>query len=175
MGNAGASYSVWVTIDTLFVRDGRIAHMGIDTILLAIGENDEPIVEDLVETTTALADHGASVVVLHVATTDEYHDLAMDLDSDMADPEIAAEIAQRNDTCQEACDRLQENGIDPEIRGAVDDDSPRAVVSMAQQEGVDHIVIGGRNRSPTGKALFGDHAQHILLEASCPVTFIRHD
>jgi nucleotide-binding universal stress UspA family protein len=56
--------------------------------------------------------------------------------------------------------------------------SPRigeAIVSLASDADTDLAVVGGRRRSPTGKAVFGSTAQTVLLSAPCPVTFVRSD
>jgi nucleotide-binding universal stress UspA family protein len=38
---------------------------------------------------------------------------------------------------------------------------------------VDLLVVGGRGRSPTGKAVFGSTVETVLRRAPCPVTYVR--
>lgn len=53
----------------------------------------------------------------------------------------------------------------------VDDDAEAEIIlSVADEYGCDHIFIAGRKRSPTGKALFGDRTQQVLLNAASFVT-----
>jgi nucleotide-binding universal stress UspA family protein len=47
------------------------------------------------------------------------------------------------------------------------------VVALAEELDADLVIVGGRTRSPAGKAVFGSTAQEILLESPCPVTFVR--
>lgn len=43
------------------------------------------------------------------------------------------------------------------------------IKKYADRKNAKYIVIGGRKRSPTGKALFGSVSQQILLNSTCPV------
>ncbi|XVH31234.1 universal stress protein [Haloferacaceae archaeon DSL9] len=56
-----------------------------------------------------------------------------------------------------------------EAVGAVGD-VVETVLSIADARGCDHLFIVGRERSPTGKALFGDRAQRLILNFDGPVT-----
>lgn len=52
-----------------------------------------------------------------------------------------------------------------ETIGAIAEDSERAdrIIEIAEKNDCDHIFLSGRRRSPTGKALFGDRTQSVLL------------
>ncbi|UHQ96366.1 universal stress protein [Natrinema halophilum] len=47
-----------------------------------------------------------------------------------------------------------------------------AIVIVANEIDADRIVMGGRKRSPAGKALFGSVTQSVLLNSDTPVTVI---
>lgn len=52
-------------------------------------------------------------------------------------------------------------------------DVAEEILAEAADGDVDLIVIGGRKRSPVGKALFGSVTQTVLLDADRPVMVIR--
>ncbi len=51
-------------------------------------------------------------------------------------------------------------------------DASSEIVEYAEESDASYIVVGPRERSPTGKAVFGSTAQSILLTATCPVVSI---
>lgn len=75
---------------------------------------------------------------------------------------------------QEALETLKQEGIDCEARLLVRGVSPEEdLVHYAGEENVDEIVIGIRKRSKTGKRIFGSTAQHVILNAHCPVVTVK--
>lgn len=64
---------------------------------------------------------------------------------------------------------LEGAGVDCETRRE-HDDPVTAIIAVATDVGADRIVMGGRNRSPAGKVLFGSVTQSVLLHSPIPVT-----
>lgn len=46
----------------------------------------------------------------------------------------------------------------------------RTVLDVADEQNVDHVFVVGKRRSPSGKAIFGDLAQHLVIDFDGPVT-----
>jgi len=47
------------------------------------------------------------------------------------------------------------------------------LVKFASEHAIDEIVIGVKQRSKVGKLLMGSTAQHVILEAQCPVVSVK--
>ncbi|MDB2276813.1 universal stress protein, partial [Halorubrum ezzemoulense] len=72
----------------------------------------------------------------------------------------------------DVAERLERAGVDYEVRGALGE-TAESILEEAEALDTDLVVVGGRTRSATGKALFGSTAQRVLLGADCPVTFVK--
>ncbi len=69
---------------------------------------------------------------------------------------------------------LTEAGVAHEVLQPTDGrPAAEAVLGAAIASAADLIVIGLRRRSPVGKMITGSTAQHILLDASCPVLSVK--
>jgi len=149
--------------------------MALETLLLAVGPNDASRIEELARTVIDIAGPaGADVVIAHVFTDDEYETAVDRLEFEAvaeADPD---DVADRHTTVRELEEQLVEAGIESTVRGAVGDHGDE-IVALAEDIDADLIVVGGRKRSPTGKAVFGSTAQEVMLSSPCPVTFVRGD
>jgi nucleotide-binding universal stress UspA family protein len=155
---------------------GERSRMAIETILLAVGPNDASRVERLAEETIDVAGPtGARVVLAHVFTSEEYQNALSNLEFDRERSEVTADdVAVRHSTIRDLSRRLDEADVEYEVHGAVGDHA-ESIVDLAESVAADRVVVGGRRRSPTGKAVFGSIAQEVMLEAPCPVTFVRAD
>ncbi|MFC6963602.1 universal stress protein [Halocatena marina] len=148
--------------------------MALDTILLAVGTGDEKRIEELAETVADIAGPADSDVALaHVFTSDEFETVVEQLDYDPDGTVAPDEVAMRHATIRSLGNNLSKASIDHSIRGSVGPHG-EAIVSLATDTDADLVVVGGRKRSPTGKAVFGSTAQEVMLNAPCPVTFVRN-
>jgi nucleotide-binding universal stress UspA family protein len=147
--------------------------MAIETIILAVGQEDEDRAKRLAETAIEIAEPtGAHVVLSHVFTDREFEEVVDQLDFDSsANPDPSA-VASRHVTTRTVAQSLDAVDVDYEIRGSVGDRG-ETIVDLAKAEQADRVIVGGRQRSPTGKAVFGSTAQEVMLSAPCPVTFVR--
>lgn len=148
--------------------------MCIETILLAVGGEDELRAERLAAEAIAVADPTDAMVVLaHVFDAEAFDAVRERLGVERASEESTPDaVATRHTTTRTISKALSAADVDHTIRGAVGGHADE-VVELAEAVDADRVVVGGRRRSPTGKAVFGSVAQDVLLSAPCPVTFVR--
>lgn len=137
---------------------------------LVVTDPSENVVEIIREAGELAADTGSPLTVLTVVTESEYQNDAEVLGAIEAfegatygiEPATyAEEVAQTAIT-----DVLSDLDIETEAVGRfVEDESDRAdaILEVATGNDCDYIFLMGRRRSPTGKALFGDTAQAVIL------------
>ncbi|SDQ53190.1 universal stress protein [Natronobacterium texcoconense] len=148
--------------------------VALETILLAVGPGDTDRIDELSDAVLEVAEPANATVVLgHVFTDSEYDEvldrLEFDETGEAVEPDV---VAGRHSTIRDLQSPLEEHDIDYEIRGMVGDHGP-SIIDLAEEVDADRVLVGGRRRSPTGKAVFGSTAQEVLLSSPCPVTFVR--
>jgi len=69
---------------------------------------------------------------------------------------------------------LEGEGIECETHLLIKGFSPgEDLVEFAEENQIDEIFVGVRRRSKVGKLLMGSTAQHVILNAPCPVVTVK--
>ena len=116
---------------------------------------------------------GQAAFVVDLPTTAENievivtHALPPDDVKDPDDPSGVGEV----ETVQLARDYLEERGYTVTL---AEGRLPPAdgILDSTEEADADHVVMGSRKRSPTGKVIFGSVSQQVLLESPVPVTIV---
>lgn len=152
--------------------------MSLETVLLAVGENDKDQIGAIGRTAVDIAGPAdATVALAHVYSSEEYQKYRSQLEFGPDSEVTPDDVAKRYAPIRELGDIMSDNNIDFSWHGRLTNgDTPgEGVVELAEELEADLVLVGGRNRSPTGKAVFGSTAQEIILNAPCPVTFVRRE
>ena len=106
--------------------------------------------------------------VVHAISSTDFAELQREFVSSTADEEG---VLERDEIAAEiAADVVDETTV--EIVGLEGEPAP-SIVDYAEEVDARFIVLGGRDRSPAGKAVFGSTTQSVLLETDRP-TVVAH-
>lgn len=182
--------------------------MGPDTLLVALGEEDEARIDAFARTVIDVAGPaGATVVIAHVLSEGTYRDALEEageetrsfleqrfdegvparpgIEGDVPEwvkhrsrsrsadrPDVIEGVLDRKNLIQNLAVTLADAGIEYEIRGDVGDPA-EGIVAMAEEVDADFVVVGGRKRSSTRRALFGSVSREVLESVRCPVISVH--
>ncbi|SDL06404.1 universal stress protein [Natronorubrum texcoconense] len=138
------------------------------TVLLPVKSDRSLEAADYV---TALPDSESTVEVVLLSVFEEFEaadEAGVVRSSDLYDetdlPAHVVEVAQV----------LEERGIAVTVRREHGDPTAE-IVRIAREVDADTIAMAGRDRSATGKVLFGSVIQGVILESDRPVTVLRRE
>jgi nucleotide-binding universal stress UspA family protein len=120
-----------------------------------------------------------SLVLLHVTTDDEFED-NQDAMTEVTGMEGGTyDVSQASEGARQFADDLADKvlrniDVEYETVGKVGNKFEN-IMQAAQDYDCDHIYMAGRKRSPSGKAIFGDTAQRVILNFDNPVTVLTRD
>jgi len=144
------------------------------TILVAIGEEHQsnPVVETAYDLARA---YDEPLNVLHVIPSAEFNEHKQAIEGDLSGFDDYS-LAQEEESAAEFAERVVDETLDGarvELSGIGRVGDPvEMVLSVVEEITPQYLVIGGRRRSPAGKAIFGNKTQSILLEADVPVVTV---
>lgn len=142
---------------------------------LAVVEASESAKELVREAGELAAGVGAELVLLHVTTNEEYEDTRTSLEGipNLETSYTAGQALEGARQFAQDIGREVLDGIDVEYEavGRIGDERDQ-ILDAATELDCDHVFLAGRKRSPTGKALFGDRTQSVILDFDGAVTVV---
>ncbi|CCQ36573.1 UspA domain protein [Natronomonas moolapensis 8.8.11] len=147
--------------------------MAIETLLAAIGPNDGSRTDELIDAVVDIVEPtDASVVLLHVFSETAYRAGIEEAGFDPDAPPSPGELASRLAGVDAVAAALGDSGLEYDIVGEIGDEK-ETILRVAGDTDADLLCVSGRKRSPTGKAVFGSTVHELMMDAPCPVLFVR--
>lgn len=120
----------------------------------------------------------AGLIVLYARSESEYEEDRRAVEEVMALESTTYDVGQASEGAERVASEIADEAladvdVEYETMGVIGDSADR-ILSVADDHGCDHVFIPGRRRSPTGKAIFGDTAQQVILNFEGPVTIVTH-
>lgn len=137
--------------------------------------------EALLERARQFAEGGNGDLVVALATPDEYEELEATLEMIGEAVGTSYDEAAVWEGLTGDVDDLADDVLGGRVRYdrrtvvRPPDEHADALLAIADRRGCNHILLPGRRRSPTGKAVFGDRTQQVLLRFDGHVTTALHD
>lgn len=143
--------------------------------VLAVVEPTEAAKELVYEAGVLIDGVDADLILTHITTEDEYSARREAMGSLLSSSTNYTVGKAQEGATQFARDIgnevLSELGVEYEVTGYLGDKAEK-ILQAAEKYDCDHIFLAGRQRSPTGKALFGDATQRVILDFDGPVTVV---
>ena len=118
---------------------------------------------------------GETLYLLHVVPEEEFEahleeiqELDREADYSLTQEENSARRLSR-DVLEGSLEEYDSEVVEPTGRVG---DPTEEVLAFASEVDARYVVVGGRRRSPVGKALFGSTTQEVLLESDRPVVTV---
>jgi nucleotide-binding universal stress UspA family protein len=146
-------------------------------VLAAVGEKRDPgrIIETAHELATAFDEELQVLHVIPEGDANEHFESIQSID-EFSDVSFTVEIGRAEDIAQ----TLVETVLGGATRGTVTPvgrigDPTDEILAQAAQTEPRYLVIGGRKRSPVGKATFGSVTQSVILNSDQPTVTVMSE
>jgi nucleotide-binding universal stress UspA family protein len=146
-------------------------------ILAAVGEERDPtrIIETGHELATAFGDELQVLHVLPEEKAEDHFESIREID-EFSDYSFSIEV----DRAEDIAEQFIEGALGKTPSGTVTGigrvgDPTQEILEAIESLEPRYVVLGGKSRSPTGKALFGSVTQSVILNADRPVVTVMEE
>jgi nucleotide-binding universal stress UspA family protein len=118
----------------------------------------------------------AHVTVLHVVdlSDPEYFENAVEISGeDVGEERYEGVLSETENFLQTFVDEAETAGLEASHDYVKGDSASRGVVKYAEENDIDHIVIGSHGRSGAARILLGSVAEKVTRRSPVPVTIVR--